>query len=169
MGKRVRVDKGELKAAKQAGLEHESALQRLRLSKRQLRKRQDQLKFRNGGIIEQAGLHDLPLVLITGVVFRMKALLDDPREKRMALALGKAMLAEQAARKKLAQAPREIFIAFEAPPTPPEDLRKTLKALKLSFKPKLMEWRGPADYTLVKRSVIAFGWDKRVIRFGYVS
>jgi hypothetical protein len=44
-----------------------------------------------------------------------------------------------------------------------------LKALKLRFNPRNKEWRGPANYTLLKRAVMGLGWKKQVLRSGYVS
>src|SRR5690349_18756938 len=132
------------------------------MDKEQLRKMKNHLKFKNGGKVEQVGLHELPEHLLLGALLLLKKILDKPEGKAMAVRLGKASMVGQAARKKKAEQPPKVFVAFPEPP--PETLRTRLKEIGLRFDPKKVEWRGPVTYAEMMRAVVAAGWDRYVLR-----
>jgi hypothetical protein len=137
------------------------------LTKQQLRKLEGHLKHTNGGMMQQVGLHELPQEPRLGGLLLLKRILEKPEGWAMAEKLGRRAIAEQAARKKKAERPPEVFIAFPEPP--PETLLKRLKEIGLRFNRRNMEWRGPADYDLMVRALVAVGWDRYVLRSGYVQ
>jgi hypothetical protein len=156
-----------VRTAKRVQKAYDSALQQARMTKEQLRKLEGHLKHRNGGMIQQVGLHELPQELLLGALILLSRKLQDPAVKALALKLGKQAMAEQAAKKKQAKGPPEVFIAF--PDAPPETLLKRLKEIGLRFNRRNMEWRGPVDPHLMVRAVVAAGWDRYVLRSGYVG
>lgn len=156
-----------LRAAKRFQKAYDSALQQERMTKQQLRKLEGHLKHTNGGMMQQVGLHELPQELRLGGLLLLKQILETSEGRAMAEKLGRRAMAEQAAKKKQAKGPPEIFIAF--PDAPPETLLKRLKEIGLRFNRRNMEWRGPVDPDLMVRAVAAAGWDRYVLRSGYVG
>jgi hypothetical protein len=163
MGKNVRG----LAAAKRAIKDHEKSIQRLQTAERNLRKHLDHLKYRNGGMVEQVGLHELPQEVILGALLLVTDNIKKPEFLAACERRGRRAMHEQAEKKRAAQEPPKVFVAF--PEAPPESLLKRLKKIGLEFNRRNMEWRGPADYTVMQRIVTEAGWDQFVLRSGYVS
>jgi hypothetical protein len=149
-----------------AALGHTLEQQR-RLNKQRLRKLQDRQKYQNGGVVEQAGLHDLPPVELLGALLFVKQMLAAPAAREETIKLGKRAMAEQAAKKREASGAPEVFIAFSDPPPPP--LLQELKDLRLRFDRSRVEWRGRANLFKLQGVVRTAGWSRFVLRSGYVK
>jgi hypothetical protein len=166
VGKRAGPSRAELKEAKQAELEYASAVQQRRMSRERLRKAEDHRKFRNGGMIQQVGLHELPSDLLLGGLLLLKRFLEKPDFKAEALKRGKKTLADLAAKKQARKVP-ELIVAFDL--APPVQLLATLKSLGMTFNRRRKEWRGLVDRHGLARAIRASDWENHVDRIDYAE